>query len=153
MNRFLLATVTAALLAAAPLGAAMAQPGPGREPPNFDTDRDGKVTLAEFKAAQAERQGRMFAHMDANKDGRITQAEIDSAGKRAEARRGPGGPGGGMGAGLMRMDADKDGAVSKTELAVMGDRRFQMADSNKDGWLSKGELLMMRQRRGGPDTQ
>lgn len=149
MNRFLLATVTAALLAAAPLEGAMAQPGPGREPPNFDADRDGKVTLAEFKAAQAERQGRMFAHMDANKDGRITQAEMDSAGKRAEARRGPGGPG----AGLMRMDADKDGAVSKTELAAMGDRRFQMADSNKDGWLSKGELLMMRQRRGGPDTQ
>lgn len=146
MNRFLLATVTAALLVAAPLGAATAQPGPGREPPNFDTDRDGKVTLAEFKAAHTERQGRMFARMDANKDGKITQAEMDAAGKRAEAaQRGPG-------ARLMRMDADKDGAVTKTELAAMGDRRFQIADSNKDGWLSKEELLMMRQRRGGPDT-
>lgn len=146
MNRFLLAAATATLFTAAPVGAAMAQPGPGREPPNYDTDRDGKVTLAEFRAAHTERQVRMFARMDANKDGRITQAEMDAAGKRAEAaRRGPG-------ARLMRMDADKDGAVTKTELAAMGDRRFQMADANKDGWLSKEELLMMRQRRGGPDA-
>lgn len=154
MNRFLLATVTAALFATvAPLSAAVAHPGPGREPPNFDTDRDGKVTLAEFKAAHSERQGRMFARMDADKDGKVTQAELDTAGKHGKPNgRRHGGRGDGMGAGLMRMDANKDGAVTKAELAALGDRRFQMADSNKDGWLSDGELLMMRQRRGGPDT-
>jgi len=149
MTRILL-SLTAALLLA---GAAHAQPAPGREPPNPDTDRDGKVTLAEFKASHTERQTRMFARMDANKDGKITQAEADSVGKRAEAagRRGPGG--GGPGGFVMRMDANKDGAVTKAELTAMSDRRFQMADSNKDGWLSKGELLMMRQRRGGAGVE
>lgn len=147
MNRILLAAAFAAI-ALGPFGAAAAQPGPGREPPNPDTDRDGKVTLAEFQAAQGDRQGRMFARMDANKDGKITQAEMDAVAKRAEAagRTGPGGgPPGGM---LMRLDANKDGAVTKAEMAAMTERRFQMADTNKDGWLSKGELLMMRQRRG-----
>ncbi len=134
-------------------GAAHAQSAPGREPSNPDTDRDGKVTLAEFKASNAERQARMFARMDANKDGRITQAESDAAGKRAEAagRTGPnGGSPGGM---IMRLDTDKDGAVAKAEVGAMGERRFQVADTNKDGWLSKGELLMMRQRRGGAGGQ
>jgi len=149
MTRFLIAMAAAALLASA----AHAQPAGDRQPPNPDTDHDGKVTLAEFKASSAERQTRMFARMDANKDGRITQAEADAAGKKAEAagRTGPnGGPPGGM---VMRMDANKDGAVTKAELAAMGERRFQTADTNKDGWLSKGELLMMRQRRGGPGAQ
>ncbi len=149
MTRFLIATAAAALLATA----AQAQPAGDRQPPNPDADRDGKVTLAEFKASNAQRQTRMFARMDANKDGKITQAEADAAAKQAEAagRTGPnGGPPGGM---LMRMDANKDGAVTKTELAAVGDRRFQMADTNKDGWLSKGELLMMRQRRGGSGGQ
>lgn len=141
MNRIVL-SLTAALLLA---GVAQAQPAPGREPPNPDADRDGKVTLAEFKTSNAQRQDRMFARMDANKDGKVTQAEADAAAKTAEAA-GRGGRGGGM---LMRMDANSDGAVTKAELAAMSDRRFQSADTNKDGWLSKGELLMMRQRRGG----
>ena len=151
MNRILLAAAFAAF-ALAPLGAASAQPAPGREPPNPDTDRDGKVTLAEFKATQGERQTRMFARMDANKDGKLTQAEMDAARKRAEAAgRGPQGGGGAMF--LSRMDANKDGAVTKAELNSMSERRFQTADTNKDGWLSKGELLMMRQRRGGAGAE
>jgi Ca2+-binding EF-hand superfamily protein len=147
MNRILLAATLAVLATAAPSGASWAQPQPGREPPNPDTDHDGKVTLAEFKATQGERQTRMFARMDSNKDGKITQAEMDAASKRAEAA-GRGSPGGG--GFLTRMDANKDGAVTKSELGAMTERRFQMADTNKDGWLSKGELLMMRQRMRGP---
>lgn len=142
MNRILLAAAFAAIATLA-----QAQPGSGREPPNPDTDHDGKVTLAEFKASQGERQSRMFARMDANNDGKITQAEMDAAAKRAEAA-GRGGPGGG--GMLMRLDANKDGAVTKTEMGAMTQRRFEMADTNKDGWLSKGELLMMRQRMRGP---
>lgn len=142
MNRILLAAAFAAIATIA-----QAQPAPGREPPNPDTDRDGKVTLAEFKAVQGDRQGRMFGRMDANKDGKLTQAEMDAAAKRAEAA-GRGGPGGG--GMLMRLDANKDGAVTKAEMATMTQRRFEMADTNKDGWLSKGELLMMRQRMRGP---
>ena len=143
MNRILLATAFAAIATAT-----AAQPA-GGEPPNPDTDRDGKVTLAEFKASNAPRQDRMFARVDANKDGKITQAEADAGTKAAEAP-GRGRRGGGM---LMRMDANQDGAVTKAELAAISDRRFQTADTNKDGWLSKGELLMMRQRRGGAGAQ
>ncbi|WP_068874035.1 MULTISPECIES: EF-hand domain-containing protein [unclassified Phenylobacterium] len=149
MNRILLATVAAALMASA----AHAQPMGQRQPTNPDTDRDGKVTLAEFRVSSAERQARMFARMDTNKDGKITQAEADAAAKAAQAAGPEGRKGGAPGGMIMRMDADKDGAVTRAELTAMTDRRFQMADSNKDGWLSKGELLMMRQRRGGPGAQ
>lgn len=150
MNRILLATAVAALLATA----AQAQPGPGRrEPPNPDTNSDGKVTLAEFKAMSAQRQEHLFARLDANKDGKITQAEADTAPEpgRGAGRRGKAGHGfGGM---IMRADANGDGAVTKAELAAVSERRFQMADTNKDGWLSKEELLMMRQRRGGAGAE
>lgn len=134
--------------------AAQAQPGPGGGPPDFDADHDGKVTLAEFKAGQAERQNRMFARIDTNKDGKITKDELDAMAKRAEdAGRGPP-PGAGPGGMMMRLDANHDGVLTKAELAADTDRRFKMADTNGDGWLSKGELIMMRQKmRGGPGPQ
>lgn len=153
MKRILLTAAAVAAFATA----VHAQPGPGREPPNPDTDHDGKVTLAEFKAMEAERQARMFARLDTNKDGKITQAEIDAMRQRVEASgRGPPEGGGRMGGGgfLMRADANHDGAVTKAEMAAMTEQRFKAADTNGDGWLSKGELIMMRQKmRGGPGPQ
>ena len=148
MTRLFLASFAVAAFATL----AHAQPPGGGEPPNPDTDRDGKVTLAEFKAAQAGRQTRMFARMDTNKDGKITAAEMDASRKRAEAEgRGPpaGGPPGGGGF-MMRLDANKDGAISKTEMSAMTEQRFRMSDTNSDDWLSKGELLMMRRGMRGP---
>jgi hypothetical protein len=149
MTRFLLVAAAAAFATAV-----QAQP-PGGEPPNPDTDHDGKVTLAEFKAMEQQRQTRMFARMDANSDGKITQAEMDSARQRADAAGrspAPGAPGGGRL--LVRLDANHDGALTKAEMAAMTEQRFKRADTNNDGWLSKGELLMMRQRmRGGPASQ
>lgn len=149
MKRIVIATAFAAFT----LAAAQAQPM-GGQPPNPDANKDGKVTLVEFKAAQDQRMGRMFNRLDANKDGKITQAEADAMAKRAAAAgRSP--PGGGQGAGgLMRMDANRDGAVTRAEMGAMTERRFKMADTNNDGWLSKGELLMIQQRmRGGPGPQ
>ena len=148
MTRLLLASLAVAAFATL----AHAQPPGGGEPPNPDTDHDGKVTLAEFKAANAARQTRMFARMDTNKDGRITTAEMDASRKRAEAegRGSPaGGPPGGGGF-MMRLDANKDGAVSKAERSAMTEQRFKLVDTNDDGWLSKGELLMMRRGMRGP---
>lgn len=145
MKIFLLATI-----AAFSVTAANAQPGRGGEPPNPDTSGDGKVTLAEFTAAQAARQGRMFARLDADKDGKITGAEASAMPHRPEGA----GPGGGGAGGLMRLDANKDGSVTEAEMSAMNPRRFEMADANKDGWLSKEEMPMMRQRmRGGPGPQ
>lgn len=152
MIRQLFATAALALVTVA--GAGAAQP-PGGQPPNPDTDRDGKVTLSEFKAMDGQRQTRMFTRMDANKDGRITAAEMDAARKRAEAAgRGPpagaGGAGARSGGFLMRLDANRDGAVSRTEMAAMTEQRFKRADTNSDGWLSRGEVLKMRQGMRGP---
>ena len=148
MTRLFLATLAAAAAFAA---MAAAQPDPGRAPPNPDTDHDGKVTLSEFKAAQGDRQTRMFARMDANKDGKITQAEMEASRKRMEAEgRGPSSGRGGAGGFMMRLDANKDGAVSRAEMAASTEQRFKTADTNNDGWLSKGELLMMRQKMRGP---
>jgi len=160
MTRLLLATLTFAAFATLPFGMRASAQEPGRQPPNPDTDHDGKVTLTEFKAMESGRQTRMFARMDANKDGKITQAEMEAARKRMEAEgRGPPAgarPGGGGGPGgggfLTRFDTNHDGAVSKTEMAAAGEQRFKTADTNHDGWLSKGELLMMRQRMRGPGS-
>jgi len=137
MTRFLLSVAAMALLATA----AQAQPRLGGAMPDFDADRDGKVTAAEFKAGQAERQDRMFARLDANGDGKLTAGAPRSAVSLA----------GGM---LMMLDADRDGAVTRAEMGAMADRRFQTADANKDGWLSPAELQTMRQRmRGGPGSE
>ncbi len=149
--------IAAAAFATLSVTAAQAQPA-GGPAPNLDVDRDGKVTLAEFKAAQDQRQRRMFGRLDANKDGKIIQAEVDAMAKRAAAAGRPAqgaGQGGGQGGGgLMRMDANRDGAVTRAEMAALADRRFKMADTNSDGWLSKGEVLMIQQRmRGGPGPQ
>ncbi len=73
---------TAALLAiAAPL---YAQPGgQGQDPAQgfmmqFDQDKNGVVTLEEFKGPQVEALEQQFSYMDKSGDGVIDQAEIEA---------------------------------------------------------------------------
>jgi len=142
MTRLLLAACLAMTC-----GAAFAQ----MAPPDPDLDHDGKVTLSEFKAMEARREARMFARLDTNKDGKISQAEFDAAPRREHQAGETPRPAGMRGRFFQMMDANGDGVVTKAEMEAAGQRRFDMADTNHDGWLSKGELLMMRQRmRGGP---
>ncbi|RAK54499.1 EF-hand domain-containing protein [Phenylobacterium soli] len=158
MKTTLLAASAAVLLMA---GAAQAQDGPPaagpmgggfgmRQPPNFDLDHDGKVTLAEFRKGEARRIERMFARLDANHDGKITRAELDAGLQRMAAMGGGGGAPGRADIFFRMNDANGDGAVTKAEMEKAVERRFQAADTNHDGWLSKGELIMMRQRARGP---
>lgn len=144
MKRLMLAATAFALIA----GSAVAQDRP--DPPSPDLDHDGRVTLAEFKKMEAQREARMFARLDTNKDGKITQAEFDAAPRRESQAGQQAPPAGGRGRFFQMMDKNGDGAISKAEMEAMGQRRFDMADTNHDGWLSKGELIMMRQRRGPP---
>ena len=128
-------------------GAAQAQMGPGGGPRSDpDTDRDGKVTYAEFKAAAG---NRMMDRLDANKDGKVSKAEYQTLVDRMTQF---GGPEAAARAAerWAQDDTNKDGFLSRAEMDAAGKRRFDAADSNHDGWLSKGELLTMRQnRRGG----
>ena len=133
----LIITAVAALCAA---GSAQAQMGPR---PNPDLDRDGRVTLAEFRKSHADG---MLARFDANKDGKLVRSELKPlAGMTPPA----GGPGAGRGDRMWeRLDANKDGAVSRAEMDALAKVRFERGDTNKDGWLSKGEILTLRQNRG-----
>lgn len=143
MTRLLITAAALALLA----GAAHAQPQ--GQPPNPDTNRDGKVTFEEFKAMQAQRTTRMFARMDADKDGKITAAEMQAS-RPQGAPPAAQGPPGGRGGFMMRLDANKDGAITKAEFEAGARQRFDDADTNDDGWLSRGEVIMLRQRMGPP---
>ncbi len=119
MKFHLLAVATLALAA----GVASAQPpapadpshGHGRGPAGFgllefDANADGKLTKAEFDAAQRAR----FTKIDANKDGTATAEEFQMARKaEGEARR----------AEMTRtrfaaLDTDKNGQVSQSEFAA-----------------------------------
>jgi Ca2+-binding EF-hand superfamily protein len=114
-----------------------------------DLDHDGKVTVSEFKKAQAER---MISRLDTNKDGKISKAEMNAM-QAMMGQRAGGAAGGGdrMAAMFDKLDTNKDGVLSHAEIEAGAKRRFDMADTNHDGWLSKGELLTMRQNRGRAD--
>lgn len=129
--------------------AAQAQMGPPLDP---DSNHDGKVSFAEFKAAGLKR---MMAP-DANHDGKVTQAEMQALGPgpngpppqgKGSKVDGAGGPGHRM---FARVDRNKDGALTRDELENALKHRFDRADANHDGWLSKAEMAGLRQMRRGP---
>ena len=140
--------LTAALLA---LGAASAHAAPHEHSAfitDYDIDKDGKVTAAEFKTIRDQR----FAAMDLNKDGFVDEAEYvseyqgrlsaqlaassDTAEHKAEeevrqirqahVRFGV-------------LDSDKDKKMSAEEFAASGARAFAEQDGDGDGVVSAGE--------------
>jgi len=90
-----------------------------------DTDKDGKISKAEFDGEGA----KMFAKLDENGDGKIAENEMP---QRHWARFG--------GEMFDRMDGDKDGKVTKAEFAAAGDKMFQRMDKNGDGVIEKDEM-------------
>ena len=117
--------MTAALLA---LGAASAQAAPHEHSAfvtDYDLDKDGKVTAAEFKTARDQR----FAAMDADKDGVLTEAEYVG---EYEGRL------------TAQLAASKESAERKEEQRVRQMRqahvRFGVLDSNKDGKMTPAEF-------------
>lgn len=140
--------LTAALLA---LSAASAHAAPHEHSAfitDYDIDKDGKVTAAEFKTIRDQR----FAAMDLNKDGFVDEAEYvseyqarltaqlaastESAERKAEqevrqirqahVRFGV-------------LDTDKDKKMSADEFAASGVRAFAEQDGDGDGVVSAGE--------------
>lgn len=118
---------------------AAAQMG-GRDPlaafDNADTNHDGLVSRAEFRAARSAR----FAQLDRNGDGAISRDDFGrliqfrpQIGQRLDAM-------------LAEADANHDGRVTKAELDAAPTRIFDLADTNRDGMVDKTELAAARAR-------
>jgi Ca2+-binding EF-hand superfamily protein len=108
-----------------------------------DTDKNGKVTLAELTAAApAARKasaGQAFERLDANKDKGISLTELTAAAPNLKL--------GGTDQFMQRFDADKDGKVTAAEYPKAALAAFDLADTNKDGTLSAQEKQAARKKR------
>lgn len=120
----------------APMDAPMEMGGPmaGFDFAALDTDKDGKITVAEMEAFRAAR----VAEMDADKDGKLSAAELSAMQMaRMQARADE------MAARMIeRHDADGDGLLTTAEFMTppMPERMFERADTDGDGALSAEEV-------------
>jgi len=110
----------------------------------YDTNKDGVVDRAEWKAAQEAR----FKQLDANGDGKLTQDELfartPAIGNSVlptdrQAQR--------QSTYFQLLDADKDGVVTLAEFMAQADRNFARCDINKDGRIDTAECRQALQRR------
>jgi Ca2+-binding EF-hand superfamily protein len=95
-----------------------------------DTDKDGKISKAEFDTESTA----LFKRLDKNSDGKIAADEVP-------ARHWGKGPQFGM------MDTDKDGKVTKAEFTAAEDQMFQKLDANGDGVITPDEMQAMHHHR------
>jgi Ca2+-binding EF-hand superfamily protein len=109
----------------------------------YDTNKDGVVDRAEWKAGQEAR----FKQLDINGDGKLTQEELfartpadgDSvvpSDRQAQRQT----------SFFQLLDADKDGFVSLAEFMVHADRNFTRCDLNNDGRIDTAECRQALQR-------
>lgn len=115
---------------------AMAAPAAAQfGPPSPDLDRDGKVTLVEYKKSQADQ---LFGRFDKDRDGNLLRAEIDALASMAKRF------GGARAAqrvnSVWKADANGDGVISRPELEGRSAQRFKAGDANRDGVLDRAEL-------------
>ncbi|MDO8901452.1 MAG: EF-hand domain-containing protein [Phenylobacterium sp.] len=136
MYRKLLFSALALALLSTPVHAQMM----GRAP-DPDLNKDGKVTLAEFRKSQADS---MLQAFDKNRDGQITRAEFKPM--ENMARRFRGSAGAAQAADIWtRLDANRDGVITRAEIEASAERRFAANDADKDGILDRAELTSLRQ--------
>ena len=101
----------------------------------LDTNKDGKVSLAELTASRES----WLTRVDTNKDGVASQAEIDAsfqAGKKEHLEK--------M---FTREDANKDGRLTRDETRIPS-AWFERADTNKNGALTLAEATEARKNAG-----
>ena len=110
----------------------------------YDTNKDGAVDRAEWKAGQEAR----FRRLDANGDGKLTKDELFA--------RTPGGANSILPTDrqaqrqstyFLLLDANKDGVVTLAEFMAQGDRNFARCDTNNDGRTDTAECRGALQRR------
>jgi len=109
----------------------------------YDTNKDGAVDRAEWKAGQEAR----FKRLDANNDGKLTQDELFArtpavgnsvlpSDRQVERQSSY----------FQRVDTNKDGVVTSEEFMAQADRNFARCDVNKDGRTDANECRQALQR-------
>jgi Ca2+-binding EF-hand superfamily protein len=88
----------------------------------WDTDRDGTLSLEELKKASDAR----FDVLDKDHEGTLDKKELRGIVSAKE---------------ITKVDGDKDGTVDKAEYQALAVDRFNAADPDHDGTLDKKELL------------
>lgn len=137
MNTRHLITAAAALALIAGAGAALARGDGPRHGPRtehffdrFDTDKDGKVTKAEFDAVHAAK----FSAADTNSDQALSEDEFVEAAMAEHRKR--------VAEHFARMDGNGDGRLTAGEMGKgrHGGDHFAKLDRNSDGVIDKDEI-------------
>lgn len=109
-----------------------------------DTNRDGKLSLAEFERARSERVAEQFARLDANKDGGLTQEEMrQSLRQHREMRQSRRHERMAMRERLKALDANDDQALTRAEIGDKAPKlaeHFNEIDLDRDGRLTRDEI-------------
>ena len=98
----------------------------------LDTNKDGKINLAEFTPVA----GKSFMSIDVNKDDAVSAAEIDASLQAALERR--------RNRILANMDGDKSGTVTRAELDRYIEAMISGADTDSDGGVSFAEARIFK---------
>lgn len=110
----------------------------------YDANKDGTVTIEEWKTGQQAR----FKSLDTNGDGKLSQAEmyartpaIGNSILPTDRQAGR------QSSNFQRLDTDKDGFVSLTEFMIQADRNFARCDTDKNGRIDTAECRQALQRK------